>query len=208
MLPPARLLIVDDHPLYREGVLALLQRHAPALRCRTADHAHMALAVLAADPDIDLVLADHHLPGPMDGLALLAEVGRRHPTAARVLASGSDDPALPQHARRFALMGYLPKALEPHLWLTALARILDGEPWFPPLPAGEAEAGLTERQAWILERVAAGTLGRAIADELGVTERTVKYHLAEVFARLGVATRAEAVARAGARGWIRLPTGT
>lgn len=208
MLPPACLLIVEDHPLYREGVLALLQRHAPALRCRTAAAADEALAVLRRHADIDLVLADHHLPGTRDGLALLQAVGLQWPTVARVLTSGSEDPALAAHARRAGLMGYLPKALDLVPWMAALATILSGEPHFPAQPpsaAAGAAPPLTPRQADILERVAAGQASKAIAAELDVTERTVKYHLAEVFARLDATTRAEAVARAGARGWIRLP---
>lgn len=208
MLPNACLLIVEDHPLYREGVLALLQRHAPALRCRTAASADEALAMLQRQTDIDLVLADQHLPGALDGLALLQAVGRQWPTVARVLTSGSEDAALAGHARRAGLMGYLPKALDPVPWLAALATILSGEPYFPSPPAGDAAGAappLTPRQADILERVAAGQASKAIAAELDVTERTVKYHLAEVFARLDATTRAEAVARAGARGWIRLP---
>ena len=74
------------------------------------------------------------------------------------------------------------------------------------LPAAQ-EPGPSERQAVILQRLAAGCGNKEIARELGITERTVKYHLAEIYGRLGAATRAEAVARAGARGWIRLPGG-
>lgn len=204
MLPTARLLIVEDHPLYLDGLLSLLQRAAPQLRCRAVDRADAALAFLRAQSDIDLVLSDHRLPGDMDGLALLQQVGRDHPTAARVLVSGSDDPHLPRHARRAGLMGYLPKSLEPMQWVEALSRILKGDPWFPPEPAGY-EPGLTARQALILERLASGQGSKAIAEELGITERTVKYHVGEVFARLDASSRAEAVARASARGWIRLP---
>jgi DNA-binding NarL/FixJ family response regulator len=85
----------------------------------------------------------------------------------------------------------------------ALGRILQGDPWFPP--AADDEPGLTPRQALILERLATGLGSKAIADELGITERTIKYHVGEVFARLHASSRAEAVARASARGWIRLP---
>jgi len=203
MLPAARLLIVEDHPLYRDGLLAMLQRAAPALQCRAVGQAEAALAHLARHPDTDGVLSDHHLPGAMDGLALLVAVGQRWPTAARVLVSGSDDPHLPQHARRAGLMGYLPKAMEPVAWVAALSRILQGEPWFPPVAVDEP--GLTPRQALILERLATGCGSRQIAQELGITERTIKYHVGEVFARLQATSRAEAVARASARGWIRLP---
>jgi DNA-binding NarL/FixJ family response regulator len=202
-LPSARLLVVEDHPLYRDGLLGMLQRSAPVLQCRVAERAEQALAMLRAHPDIDLVLADLRLPGAVDGLALLAQVGAEFPTAARVLISGSDDPHLPLQAQRAGLMGYLPKSLEPMVWLHALARILAGEPWFPPCAV--QEPGPSERQAVILQRLAAGCGNKEIARELGITERTVKYHLAEAYARLDAANRAEAVARASARGWIRLP---
>jgi two-component system, NarL family, nitrate/nitrite response regulator NarL len=207
-LPSARLLIVEDHPLYRDGLLGMLQRSAPQLQCRLADRGEQALAVLRAHPDIDLVLADQNLPGQnlpgyVDGMALLAQVGQEFPTAARVLISGSDDPHLPLQAQRAGLMGYLPKALEPMLWMNALSRILVGDPWFPP--SAVQEPGPSERQAVILQRLAAGCGNKEIARELGITERTVKYHLAEVYGRLNAANRAEAVARASARGWLRLP---
>lgn len=204
-LPAARLLIVEDHPLYREGLLGLLQRRAPQLQCRTADSGSEALRQLQAGAEVDLVLADLHLPGALDGLALLAHIGEAFPTVARVLVSGSDDPHLPSQARRAGLMGYLPKALEPALWEQALARVLGGEPWFPCEAAAAPQPGPTDRQAVILARLAEGRSNKAIASELGITERTVKYHLAEIYGRLGAANRAEAVARASTRGWIRLP---
>jgi len=204
-LPAARVLIVEDHPLYRDGLLALLQRHAPLLRCRVAADAEAALLEMRAHLDTDIVLSDLRLPGNTDGLALLARVGQEFPTAARVLVSGSDDPHLPAQARRAGLMGYLPKSLEPAAWVQALARILAGEPWFP---AQAADLQLpTERQQAILERLAAGWGNKEIARELGITPRTVKYHLAELYTRLDAANRAEAVARASGRGWLRLPGG-
>ncbi len=203
-LPPARLLIVEDHPLYRDGLLGLLQRRAPQLQCRTAESAADALRLLGEHGEVDLVLADLRLPGTEDGLALLAQVGQRFPTVARVLVSGSDDPHLPAQARRAGLMGYLPKSLDPALWELALARILSGEPWFPRQAMSALEGDPTGRQVEILARLAEGWSNKAIARELGITERTVKYHLAEIYGRLGAANRAEAVARASTRGWIRL----
>ena len=203
-LSAARVLIVEDHPLYRDGLLALLQRSAPQLQCRVADGADSALLQMRAHLDIDLVLSDLRLPGAMDGLALLSRVGQEFPTAARVLVSGSEDPQLPALARQAGLMGYLPKSMEPSHWLQALIHILAGDPWFPAATTVDTEPGPTERQAVILQRLAEGCGNKAIARELGITERTVKYHLGEVYGRLSAANRAEAVARASARGWIRL----
>lgn len=205
-LPPARLLIVDDHPLYRDGLAGLLRRAAPMLQCRGVDDGPAALRLLAAHGDIDLVLCDLLLPGPLDGLALLAEVGRLHPSAARVLLSGSEDPLLPERARRLGLMGYLPKRMEPALWLEALSTILGGERWFPRFPQAQ-ELPPTERQLQVLQMLATGLGNKEIARSLGVTERTVKYHLAQLYGRLQAGNRTEAVARAGARGWIRLGPG-
>jgi len=203
VLPAARLLIVEDHPLYRDGLLGLLQRSAPLLQCRVADTAEAALQQLRAHPDTDLVLSDLRLPGAMDGLALLARVGQDWPTMARVLLSGSEEAHLPQLARTAGLMGYLPKSLEPTLWLHALGRVLAGDPWFPHTGAAP-EPAPSERQRAILCGLAAGHTNKAMAREFGITERTIKYHLAELYSRLGAANRAEAVARASARGWIRL----
>jgi DNA-binding NarL/FixJ family response regulator len=200
----AEVLIVEDHPLYSDGVISTLARHSPQLRCRVAGDAMQALQQLQRQGGIDLLLVDQHLPGEMDGLALLERVGELYPTAARVLTSGHDDPRLGQQARRLGAMGFLPKSLAPAAWMAALNSVLDGEPWFP-VAAAPGSAGLTPRQVRILERVAAGQTNKHIARDLGVTERTVKYHLAEVFARLGAGSRAEAVARAGAQGWIALP---
>jgi two-component system, NarL family, nitrate/nitrite response regulator NarL len=171
-------LIVDDHPLYRDGVVQMLAHRAPNFRCRVARDGVEALATLRHDVGCDLVIADHHLPGPLDGLALLARMAEIDPTAARVLVSGSDDARLPAQARRQGLMGYLPKALEPDQWVRALAGIVAGAPWFPAVNALPA-SGLTARQATILERIAVGQTNKVIARDLGVTERTINYHLGE-----------------------------
>ena len=202
-LPPARLLVVEDHPLYREGLIGMLQRNAPQLQCRAAGSAEQALRLLRAHDDVDLVLCDYGLPGAVDGLQLLAQVAREFPTAARVLASGSEDPHLPAQARAEGLLGYLPKALPIPEWLEALERILAGDGWFPP--GALDEAAPTPRQRAVLQYLAEGLGNKDIARRLGVTPRTVKYHLTAIYGALLAANRAEAVARAAKKGWIRLP---
>lgn len=206
MLIPTRaeVLIVEDHPLYSDGLTHMLARQAPALHCRVARDAESALQLLAQAGSVDLLLADQRLPGPMDGLALLEVVGRISPTAGRVLISGSDDPRLAAQARQLGAMGFLPKSLPPAQWVAALQSVLAGEPWFPAARR-ETATGLTPRQALILERIAEGHTNKLIARELGIAERTIKYHLAEIFVRVSAGSRAEAVARASAKGWIGLP---
>jgi two-component system, NarL family, nitrate/nitrite response regulator NarL len=201
LIARAAVLIVDDHPLYRDGVVQMLARRAPNFVCRTANHAEEALDLLQRGGACDMVMADQRLPGALDGFGLLERVGALYPTAGRVLISGSEDTRLGAQAREAGLMGYLPKSLEPDLWVQALQAMLDGEPWFPPVNSNDG-TGLTPRQAMILERIATGQTNKVIARELGVTERTIKYHLGEIFSRAKASSRAEAVARACALGWI------
>ena len=199
----AQVLIVEDHPLYSDGLVHLLARQAPSLQCRVAADAAQALDVLSRSAGMDLLLVDHCLPGRMDGLSLLERAGQLYPTAGRVLMSGNDDPQLAAQARRIGAMGFLPKSLPPPQWLAALETVLAGEPWFAPAAAGPV-SGLTPRQQMILQRIAQGCTNKLIARELAISERTIKYHLTEVFSRLNASSRAEAVARATALGWLVL----
>jgi DNA-binding NarL/FixJ family response regulator len=202
---PVQVLVVEDHPLYSDGLLALLSRGAPHLHCRVAVDAQAALYLLRAHLDVDLVLADLALPGGMDGLALLRQVGTEFPTAARVLTSGSDDPLLALRAQQAGLMGYLPKQLPALQWLQALEDIVAGNPWFPHAGAGPVATATapSPRQLAVLQHLTAGLGNKEIARELGITERTVKYHLSELFGRLGASNRTQAVSRATQLGWLR-----
>ena len=85
----ADVLIVDDHPLYRDGLREMLARRAPNFVCRVANDAAETLAALRRSAGCDLLLVDQQLPGETDGLALLARVAALYPTAARLI-SGSD----------------------------------------------------------------------------------------------------------------------
>jgi DNA-binding NarL/FixJ family response regulator len=198
-------LLVEDHPLYRDGLAQVLAAHVPGVRCDVADGAAAGLARLQA-ADLDLVVADWHLPDG-DGLALLEQVGALRPTVARVLLSGDEDPHLAARAQRLGLMGFVPKRLTPAQVGAALTQVLGGEPWFPPATAKHAAPAapdaLTPRQRHVLAQAAAGAGNKQIARSLGVSERTIKFHLAQAYERLQVSTRTEAVACALARGLIR-----
>lgn len=196
------LLVVEDHPLYRHGLIGLLQGAATFDELRGVNSGAAALALLGTGADFDMILADWRLPD-MDGLALLRCVAEKHPTIARVLMSGTDDPRLPALCAQEGMMGFLPKSLEPTDMLAVIARLLNGETW---LPSGKADPRmLSPRQTAVLEGVAAGLTNKHLARNLGITERTVKHHLAEIFSRLGTTRRAEAVSRAVSEGLIQLP---
>ncbi len=193
-------LLVDDHPLFREGFMAAVQQKLPSIRFTVAGSvAEARHAARSLSPD--LILADWRLPDG-NGMDLLAELGALFPASARVLLSGADDPRLPERARAAGLMAYLPKTLEPALLTRAMQRILEGETFYPDGAATRAESVLTARQQDIVALVAQGLSNKEIGRKLDITERTVKDHVSLVFGRLGAVNRADAIARASARGLI------
>jgi DNA-binding NarL/FixJ family response regulator len=200
--PAARyVLVVDDHPLVRDGLIGTLERAGlRLLGDGAADLAH-ARRALAGSARYDLLLVDQRLPDG-EGLTLLAEARVTQPRAAGLLLSGVDDAALAARARQAGAAGFLSKALEPAQIVAAIERVLAGGTWFPQRVRGSALA-FTERQVEVLQCACNGLSNKAIARELGVTERTVKDHLTVVYLRLGANNRAEAVARASAMGLVR-----
>ena len=105
-------------------------------------------------------------------------------------------------ARAAGLMAYIPKTLEPALLTLALERILQGDTFFPDTASTRAESVLTARQQDIVTLVAQGLSNKEIGRALDISERTVKDHLSLIFGRLGAVNRADAIARASARGLI------
>jgi DNA-binding NarL/FixJ family response regulator len=196
------LLLVEDHPLYRDGLISLLESRSTQFTCHTARTAADALELLTSSRNIELVISDQILPGDVDGLALLQTVGAQYPGIARVLMSGANHAHLSHLARRHGLMGYVSKSLEPNAWLKALNSILQGDTFFSDSDA--TGTALTDRQTAVLQLAANGLGNRDIGFQLGLSERNVKYHLREAFARLSASSRTEAVTRAAAMGFIRL----
>jgi DNA-binding NarL/FixJ family response regulator len=197
---PRRALVVEDHPLYRAALMDTLGGAGLGLTCRAAASAHEARQQLQQGGPVNLVLCDHRLPDG-DGLEWLQALAGQVPW--RVLLSGQDDPALVHRARAAALSGFMPKSLMPEQIVQALRHVMAGQSWYPrhSMPAPPA---LTERQLEVLREVGRGLSNRAIADKLGVSERTVRDHLGIVFVRLGAANRAEAVVQAAAAGLLSL----
>lgn len=197
MLDGFALLLVDDHPLFRDGLGAALRHEAPGLRLQAVGTPAEALAALArAGGEFDLVLLDYRLPGT-DGLRCAAELMRQYPEVAVGLMSGLDDPELPQRARTAGLCAYLPKSLELPTLLECLQRLAAGEPVFGPtrpleLPGADA-LGQTGRQREVLRALASGGTNKEIARAIGIAPATVKRHLESIFVRIGAANRLQAV---------------
>ena len=199
----ARILIVDDHPLYREGMMSALRAELADAQVLGAGTAEEGLEVLATDADVDLVLIDLRLPG-MDGLSALATYAARFPAVARILVSGAEEPALVRRAFAAGASGFLPKSMSVAEVSAAIRRVLAGEVFVPgesPLPAARAAGQLSLRQLEVLRLLGEGYTNKQIARALEITERTAKAHVAAIFEALGVENRTQAVVAAQRLGY-------
>jgi DNA-binding NarL/FixJ family response regulator len=189
----ARLLFVDDHPLYREGVRLSLEKAMPDLEVALAASAEEAIALLASGLDVDLCLADLRLPGK-DGLELLEAVGARWPTVARGLFCAEPTAEASRRARAMGCVALLAKSRDMDELTEALGLLFSGCEVFDLDTDGKV--GLSDRRRRVLELAAQGLSNKQIARDLGIGERTVKDHWSSIFAQLEVGNRAQAVSRA------------
>lgn len=204
-----RLLVVDDHAMVREGLLQILRKLAPNVVQYEAQDAESALLLVETEKDFDLILLDIMLPGT-SGLSLLAILRKRFPAIPVVVLSAIDDRDTVKRAMRLGAAGYVTKSGDGETLLDALRRVLAGEVCLPDhlqdkmpssfgggLGRGRTPAdhyGLTEGQRCVMELLRVGKANREIAELLGLTEGTVKVHVSKIFRKLGVVSRAEAIA--------------
>lgn len=204
-----RLLVIDDHAMVREGLLQLLSKLGPNVVQYDAQDAESALLLLETEKEFDLVLLDIMLPGT-NGLSLLGILRKRFPAVPVVILSALDDIDTVNRAMRLGAAGYVTKSGDGDTLLNALRQVLAGEIYLPPhlhdkfsvtlngdLGAGRNlndRYGLTEGQRRVMELLREGKSNREIGDLLGLTEGTVKVHVSKIFRKLGVVSRAEAIA--------------
>ena len=199
-----KLLLVDDHALFREGLKLLLAGLDSQAKLDEAGDLDQALA-LAADEAFDLILLDLKMPGP-NGLHALGTLRDATAGAPIVVLSGEDDPVVVRAAIEHGAMGFIPKSSTPEVLIQALRLVLARGVYLPPLalgaraaatlPTGAAEIrlpGITDRQMDVLRCVIQGKPNKVIARDLDISEGTVKLHLSAVFRALDVHNRTEAV---------------
>ena len=205
---PVNILLVDDHVLFRAGMRYLLRRLDVEYELDEADNCVDALDLLAAG-SYDLVLLDLNLPC-VSGIDALDKLCDAAPGTPLVVISGEEDPAVVRATIEHGAMGFIPKSSTPesliHAIRLVLAKrvylpkaVLDGTstPSVPGAPRGGAEktvlAQLTRRQMEVLRGVIIGKTNKAIAQELNLSDATVKAHLTLTFRILGVNSRTEAI---------------
>jgi len=211
-----KILIVDDHPIYRKGLIALLDQMEPDMALLQANDAAQALALIAKNDDLDVVILDLVIPG-MDGLRAIVEFGKIRPELPVIILSSSENPADVRAALANGALGYVPKSAAEHTLLAAIRVVLNGDIYVPPFVLLQTEPGhsagltiepgsdrpvLTDRQIEVLRRISAGQLNKIIAVELGLSEKTVKSHITAIFKALNVMNRSQAAAVAREAGFI------
>lgn len=199
-----RVLIADDHPLFRAAMCQALGDIVGPLILQ-ASTLNETLSQLEANPDIDLVFLDVKMPGN-DGLIGLSEVRARFPDVLVVMVTAIEDTNLIRKALALGACGFIPKSASIECIAEAVERVIDGEQWLPESvgnltdKASETEtddfsvklAMLTPHQLKVLRMVADGLLNKQIAYELDISESTVKQHVSAVLRKLNVINRTKA----------------
>lgn len=204
-----KVLLVDDHRLFLDGLRVLVEGLAEEVEVLQATSGAQALACVQANPDLDWVFLDLQLPDT-DGLAVLQAFVERRVRVPVIVLSGSDEGADVERALALGASGYVPKSADADEIRTALRAIERNGRYLSPavravLERHRARAGsvsLTGRQREVLALMAQGLSNRAIAARMGVTESTVKGHVAMLFASLGASNRTHCVSEARRVGLI------
>ncbi|MBX3614461.1 MAG: response regulator [Burkholderiaceae bacterium] len=216
MSAPIRLLVVDDHTLFRRGLVALLATEADLVVAgEAADAGEAARRARELQPDV--ILLDNHLPG-VTGIAALAGLKEAAPAARVLMLTVSEDESDLSAALRAGAQGYVLKTIDGDMLAQAVRRTMRGESVVSPEMTGKLVqalrsmhggeppatadplAALSPREREILEHIARGASNKAIARALDIAETTVKIHVQHILRKLGLASRVQAAVYLTGRG--------
>jgi DNA-binding NarL/FixJ family response regulator len=204
-LGPIRVVLTDDHPVVRSGIKSLLERAPDIVVVGEAGAGPEAIAVVESlRPDV--LLLDMEMPG-MTGVEVAREIMHRIPDMRVLALSAHDDERYIVDVLACGAAGYLTKEEALDTIVDAVRGVARGEEGWLSRRAGARMAArarrdetpgdrLTDREEEVLNRLTKGWSNHAIADDLGVTERTVRFHLRNIYDKMGVNTRSEAISKA------------
>jgi DNA-binding NarL/FixJ family response regulator len=199
-----RIVVVDDHPLFRGALTQALHSAIDGARIDQAASLADLEALIADRVDTDLVLLDLAMPG-VQGLSGLLLLRAQHPDIPVVVVSAHDDPATIRKCMEFGASGYVPKSLSVEEIRAAVETVLGGGIWVPsdidlsrPADSNADDvvarlSTLTPQQVRVLMMLGQGLLNKQIAFQLGVSEATIKAHVSAILQKLDVDSRTQAV---------------
>lgn len=205
-----KILLVDDHALFREGMKLLLGRLDPELALIEAGSAEAALLLVETHGEFDLILLDLNLPG-MSGCDGVRMMRRCYPSSPLAVLSGVESGETVRDCLASGAQAYVPKSVSSDVMLLALGEVLAGRTYHPALngtagpsspKAWRSPWKLTLRQIDVLAQVSQGLSNKEIARKLEMSENTVRTHLAAIFSELGVRSRTEVAALAHRHGIV------
>lgn len=204
----SRVLIADDHPLFREALRNIVELTFPDVECVDTCDVAETMAAVRDDASFDLILLDLFLPGA-EGYSCLIALRSHAPSTPVIVVSASDNVSVVREAFSYGAMGYLPKSSSREVMKNALRLVVSGSSYVPsealgaigplrPSAAGNAAEEddwqtLTPRQLAVLALLGEGKANKQIAFELGISEITVKAHVSAILRKLNVHNRLQAV---------------
>ena len=201
---PSRILIVDDHPLFREALQHALTAGLPDASVAQAGSLDAGRVALEAEDDFDLILLDLRMPG-VQGLSGLIYLRTQHPNIPIVIVSANEEEGIAHKAIGLGASGFIPKSAGNETIIAAVTAVLNGEVWMPEgfdaassldretSNIARRVASLTGQQIRVLMMLKEGLLNKQIAYELKISEATIKAHVSAILQKLGVSNRTQAV---------------
>ncbi len=198
-----KILIADDHPLYREALIAALQTHFTNAQFLESDSFDSVLASLRKHRTIGIILLDLNMPG-CDNYYALLRVRQSFPNIPVIVVSGHESLDVVAQSMEFGAQAFIPKTTVTSDMIEAIKRVLAGGVWLPEgmqekldeldddtIEIAQKVSELTPKQFQVLRLVKQGMMNKQIADFLNVTEATVKAHISTLFKRLDVKSRTQ-----------------
>ncbi|MDR7038530.1 DNA-binding NarL/FixJ family response regulator [Methylobacterium sp. BE186] len=197
------IILVDDHPLFREALRSMVRLGIPAARIEEAESIETAQTILAARPGMDLIVLDLSMKG-VAGFEGLIGLRGRFPRVPILVCSALDEPRIIREALQLGAAGFVPKSSGRATYLQAVERVMSGDIFVPsaiegrplaadesPDPAARRIASLTPAQMNVLTLIRRGLINKQIAFELGIGDSMVKAHVSEIMRKLGVRNRTQ-----------------
>ena len=201
----AKVVIADDHPLFRAALKQAVGHCLPFAKTAEASSFEELLNVIDASPSLEIVFLDLHMPGN-DGFTGLTQLQNNHPDLIVIMVSSDENPDIMRKAIHFGAAAFIPKSADLTTISTAVNCVLEGDSWLPEdmnnlADSEQAKAHkqlaqqlskLTPQQYTVLALVADGQLNKQIAGILDIKENTVKKHVSAILLQLGVNNRTQA----------------
>jgi DNA-binding NarL/FixJ family response regulator len=200
-----KILTVDDHPLLRQGIAAVIQGEKDMLIVGEASNGREAIQMFRSHrPDVTLM--DLQMPD-VNGIDAIVTIRQEYPQARIIVLTTYEGDALARRALKAGVVGYILKDMIRTELLEAIRSIDAGNRYIPQKIAAElaehyAQDDLSEREIEVLREVARGIPNKIIASHLFITEATVKAHMQNILVKLGASDRTHAVSIATARGFL------